>query len=339
MEVNGPGGGTNNLPVAQDDDFNTPYETAVSGDLLADNGHGVDSDPDSDPLTVNTTLVSGPTNGSITQLLATGSFTYQPNTGFSGTDQFTYELLDGQGGSDQAVVTITVAPSSGGNTQTFTYNDFSDTSSLTLNGFAASPSTELSVIDGEQMDAGSAFISQPITIGADTSFESRFQFRVHSGGPDAGVVGDGMTFLVQGVNAQALGGLGGNLGYNPIAESVAVEIDQCSCGLTGDPNDNHMGILKNGSVETHYATYSPSFDMGDGASRTVWVDYDGPSNLLEVYIADAATTTKPASPVMTYTVDLTAELSGSDAWFGFTAGNGYFYSHFDVENWLLTITD
>lgn len=104
-----PGGGQpvpeNNPPVAQDDAFTTPENTALNGNVLSNNGSGADSDPDGDPL--STTLLGSTTNGTI-NLLANGSFTYTPNTDFEGTDTFTYTLSDGQGGTDTATATITV---------------------------------------------------------------------------------------------------------------------------------------------------------------------------------------------------------------------------------------
>ena len=43
----------NALPTATDDDFTTIVGTQVTGNVItADNGNGVDSDPDTDPLTV-----------------------------------------------------------------------------------------------------------------------------------------------------------------------------------------------------------------------------------------------------------------------------------------------
>jgi VCBS repeat-containing protein len=99
----------NDAPVAQADAFTTDEDVAVVGNVLADNGGGTDADPDGDPLTVNTTPVAGPANGTLV-LAADGSFTYTPNPHFNGTDSFTYEVADGNGGTDQTTVTITVDP-------------------------------------------------------------------------------------------------------------------------------------------------------------------------------------------------------------------------------------
>lgn len=92
----------NNPPVAVDDNFSTPRDVPVSGNVKTN-----DSDPENDPLTVNTTPVSGPSNGTVT-LNADGTFTYRPNAGFTGTDKFVYSICDNKNACAQATVTISV---------------------------------------------------------------------------------------------------------------------------------------------------------------------------------------------------------------------------------------
>jgi hypothetical protein len=99
----------NDPPVAQDDLFTVLEDGVLNGNVLADNGNGIDDDPNGDPLTVNPTPISGPSNGTLT-LLATGDFTYTPFADFAGTDMFEYEIDDGNGETDIGKVTITVDP-------------------------------------------------------------------------------------------------------------------------------------------------------------------------------------------------------------------------------------
>ena len=68
---------------------------------------GNDVDVDGDTLTVNTSPVVGPTNGTLS-LAADGTSTYTPDLNFFGSDSFTYEVNDGNGGSSTATVTIDV---------------------------------------------------------------------------------------------------------------------------------------------------------------------------------------------------------------------------------------
>lgn len=91
-------------PVALDDTYRTNMNTSLS--VSAANGVlANDSDAENSPLTAN--LISGPNNGVLT-LNPNGSFTYAPNTGFSGVDTFTYRAFDGGLESNTATVTINV---------------------------------------------------------------------------------------------------------------------------------------------------------------------------------------------------------------------------------------
>ncbi len=121
----------NVAPDAQDDSFsiNENPEAGTSevgvitnGDLFADNGSGIDSDVNNDPLTI--TQINGEditggevitlTSGALLTIRTDGSFDYDPNgafdsldTGEMATDSFVYTLSDGTA-TDTAVVTITI---------------------------------------------------------------------------------------------------------------------------------------------------------------------------------------------------------------------------------------
>ncbi len=95
-------------PLAFNDAFSTSLNIPVAGDVLINNGSGVDRDPEATALTVTTTPVSGPSNGSVS-LSSTGAFTYTPNTNYFGTDTFVYQITDASGLTDTATVTITIA--------------------------------------------------------------------------------------------------------------------------------------------------------------------------------------------------------------------------------------
>ena len=89
----------NNPPVAVDDADSTSQDTAVIVDVLAN-----DSDPDTDPLTVDS--VTQGTNGSVVN--SGTDVTYTPNASWTGVDTFTYTATDSNGGFDTATVTVTV---------------------------------------------------------------------------------------------------------------------------------------------------------------------------------------------------------------------------------------
>ena len=89
----------NLAPVAADDSDSTLINSPITIDVLAN-----DSDPDSDPLSVDS--VTEGANGSVTN---NGTdVTYSPDAGWTGVDTFTYTVTDGMGGFDTATVTATV---------------------------------------------------------------------------------------------------------------------------------------------------------------------------------------------------------------------------------------
>ena len=97
----------NDAPVAVDDQYITFVDVALNvpaaTGVLAN-----DADVDNDMLT--STLVTGPTHGSLT-LNPDGSFAYTPAAGYLGSDGFTYLVQDGQGGVDTGAATINVVQS------------------------------------------------------------------------------------------------------------------------------------------------------------------------------------------------------------------------------------
>jgi len=96
----------NDLPVASDDDYSVD-----EGNSLTVNAPGVlgnDSDIDGDALTA--ALITGPANGTLT-LNAGGSFIYEPDVNFTGTDSFTYKANDVEASFDEATVSISVESS------------------------------------------------------------------------------------------------------------------------------------------------------------------------------------------------------------------------------------
>ncbi len=96
----------NDPPMAMDDPFTTDEDMPVTGNLLSN-----DTDPDNDDLTVSTTPVDQPDNGTLI-LNPDGTFTYTPDPNFEGTDTFQYEVCDDgtPPACDTATVTITVNP-------------------------------------------------------------------------------------------------------------------------------------------------------------------------------------------------------------------------------------
>jgi hypothetical protein len=93
---------TNSAPTALDDGFAGEEDSAIVGNVVAN-----DSDGDGDLLTAS--LVDGPLHGSLL-LDPDGSFRYLPSDDFHGTDSFRYVARDGRADSTAATVTLTVRP-------------------------------------------------------------------------------------------------------------------------------------------------------------------------------------------------------------------------------------
>jgi uncharacterized repeat protein (TIGR01451 family) len=87
----------------------TPQNDSFTGNQITGNIKSNDSDPDGNPLTVTTTPVVAPQNGTLT-LYPDGTFSYIPTIGFVGTDLFQYEVCDNGNPKlcSKAIVTLTV---------------------------------------------------------------------------------------------------------------------------------------------------------------------------------------------------------------------------------------
>ncbi len=95
----------NDAPVAIDDAVLATEDTAVTGNVLAN-----DADPDGDALIVTSTGSLTTVNGGTAVMAADGSFTYTPAANYDGPDSFQYTISDSNGGTATALVDITVAP-------------------------------------------------------------------------------------------------------------------------------------------------------------------------------------------------------------------------------------
>jgi len=87
-------------PIAIDDTYSTDEGTGISGNVS-------DNDGLTDVGDVTYTVSDGVNNG-VLVLNEDGSFTYNPNTGFFGTDVFEYSVCNENNNCDEAIVTIQV---------------------------------------------------------------------------------------------------------------------------------------------------------------------------------------------------------------------------------------
>ncbi|MFT3765482.1 MAG: hypothetical protein QM820_08210 [Minicystis sp.] len=207
---------------------------------------------------------------------------------------------------------------------TINYCSFESTTGINLNGSATHPLTTNyirlapNVIQNQR---GSAFVNAPVAFPAGTSFHAFFRFRI---GPNAGGA-DGLAFVLQSNNSNALGNNGGDLGYGGIGQSVAIEFDTYQNAW--DTTANHVALLFDGDTHTHVASATPAFALANNQTTSVWIDFDGAAKLLLVFVAQGAT--KPAMPLLSTTADLKAHL-GAQVWVGFTGSTGGSTNNQDV---------
>jgi Bacterial Ig domain/RTX calcium-binding nonapeptide repeat (4 copies) len=154
-------GATNDDPTAVNDVYYGVHSQPITGNVL-----GNDSDADGDTLSVGEGEFTTANGGTVT-INADGTFTYDPNTAFVGTDSFVYTVEDGHGGSDTATVTLNVT-----NTNPIARTDYFNT------GFGQSKSLNIltndSDADGDSLTIVDTTITTAqgvnITLAADGSF-------------------------------------------------------------------------------------------------------------------------------------------------------------------------
>ena len=212
-------------------------------------------------------------------------------------------------------------------------SDFADISGVVLNGAAVQDGPSLLLTPAAQNMVGTAFLAEPIPVADSTSFSTSFELSM-SADIDGGT---GLSFIIQNEpeGAAAVGGDGFQMGYAGLDSSVAIEFDTTRNGpeRPSEPNGNHVALHLGGDIGALSASGTPEFDMNAALNR-VWIDYDGITNTLELFISQGLD--KPAAPLLSATVDLTAHV-GDRAWFGFGASNGGIFNRHAVERWSLAV--
>lgn len=215
------------------------------------------------------------------------------------------------------------------------YTDFSSVAGLTLNGNAAQVGNVLRVTPATWNQAGSAFSTNTVSLAANASFSTYFQFRFtgaggfHDGiGPGA----DGLVFVVQTVSNN-VGGLGGGIGYAGITNSVGIEFDTWNNGSIDNNSSNHIGIDVNGDVQSVVLAEVTEADMNNGGIWNAWVDYNSVTQLLEARLS--LSTIRPGAAMISLTRDLAVDLGTTNAFVGFTSGTGAAFANHDVLTWTL----
>ena len=292
-------------PVAADDSFEGVEDQTLTVDapgVLAN-----DSDADGDSLTA--VLLTDPANGSVT-LAADGSFSYQPNENFEGSDTFTYAANDGVINSSPATVTLTIAgvndaPVAQGETYSTGVNEtlvaFPEEGIL-ANDFDPEGSPLTAIITGlttngvVNANANGSFSYVPL---ADFVGTDSFQYVVSDGELTSAAV---TTTIVVSDNIPPVG----LADAYAIAENTTLEVpveagvlindsdaddDTLTAQLVTGPANGTLALNADGSL-----TYQPNVDF-NGQDGFTYVASDGVATSGPVEVTITVTSGQPDPPV------------------------------------------
>jgi len=215
-----------------------------------------------------------------------------------------------------------------------TYTDFSSVAGLQLNGDAAQAANVLRLVPSVAAQSGTAYSNSAVSMNSTTAFSTAFEFKVTSDRDSTLGATDGFAFLLQNVGVTALGTGSENLGFGGLNPSVAVVFrgrgpSRIGVAIDGvDPSDTPSKLLPGFYTGAEGAFYDKN--------EFAWIDYDPLTQLLSVFLSD--TSTKPLTALMSSTVDIFGDL-GSQAYVGFSAGNGGAFGTQDILNWSFTSTE
>ncbi|MEO8658238.1 MAG: hypothetical protein ABI693_07195 [Bryobacteraceae bacterium] len=214
----------------------------------------------------------------------------------------------------------------------FSYPDFNSIAGLTLNGQTTTAGGALRLTSVPSQNS-STWYSQPQAV--TNAFTTTFQFRAT---PTSTPAADGFAFVIQKASVNAIGasGLGGYLGYEGIAGSLAVEFDTYLNSDFADPNANHVAI-QSGGTGANTSTHGPAtlamnsslpFTIADSAVHTAVI----------VYASGVLTVTVDGTTLVTANVNIANLLGlspGGTAWVGFTAATGSNSENSDILSWSM----
>jgi hypothetical protein len=264
-----------------------------------------------------------------------------------------------------SVITSFSFPRFGNDLQKLPNLTFTGNTSLSQNSLQITPDTSNSPSTFLVNQAGHIFYSTEFVLWTDNasnstadgrhvaSFSTVFKANLFRTLTNKTVKGEGLAFVIASGKdgGPPPGSYGGYLGLtnastdgNATNEFVAVELD--SVKQPYDPDDNHIGLDVN-SVRSTVTTPLSRFgielaprdtnDTIDG-SNYVWIDYNGTTRHIWVYIAPAYLNTgKPATPVLNASLDLSKILPGKKGYFGFSASTGVEYQLNCVNMWNMTV--
>lgn len=234
-----------------------------------------------------------------------------------------------------------------------TYSTFTSTAGLTLVGNTGTAvtgdGTVLRITPATADQSGAAYSNSAITLGTNAIFSTTFRFRfTGAGGIDPA---DGITFVLA-ASPGGLGGSGQGLGYQSVANSVAIEFDTyLNNGI--DASSNHVAVDTGGTLNDlasvapygngscGFASGSPAQNsytapgcMANGNLWTATIGYNGTD--LSVSVQDGSSATDAV--IGNYAINIGSILGTNSAYVGFTGSTGSGFQNQDIVNWAFAST-
>jgi fibronectin-binding autotransporter adhesin len=204
--------------------------------------------------------------------------------------------------------------------QTVTVGDFGDGTNWSLKTVGTTSAGIsggiLTLTDGANSEYTTSFYSVPVPVNG--PFTVSYQYLAPGATP--GHVADGAAFILQNSSAgtAALGSGGGNLGYNGITPSAAVEINIYSGHTIGTVYATNGQTAASGGPD-YLDTIGNNVNPDQGDPIQVTLAYDG-RNMLTETLTDLTTTGTWSN---TYTVgNLASTVGGGAAYIGFSGATG-----------------
>ena len=231
----------------------------------------------------------------------------------------------------------------------FSYNDFSDTKKLSLVSSAQKIDSVVRLTPAIPQKQGALWNTEPVYVrnGFTTEFKFRFS-KPYNAFEDGSIPGaDGIAFVIQSVNPTACGTNGGGIGFEGIANSLAVEFDtyRNSDPPYNDADGNHIAVFCNGK-QPNTSNHKSTANLGTTnniipirADSTVYyakIDYIATANKLEIYLDSTGLFSKPVLTIDSIDLSKLIDLQdGLKAFSGITSATGTSYENQDILEWTV----
>ncbi|MCK5740581.1 MAG: T9SS type A sorting domain-containing protein, partial [Chlorobi bacterium] len=232
----------------------------------------------------------------------------------------------------------------------FVYPEFSYLEKLNM---IDSRSTDSSVVLtwDKPKQAGAVWRNHRVPV--KNGFYTKFRFRLSNGNnvdsEDGSLPGaDGIAFVVQNSDPNAIGKSGGNIGYGGIENALAVELDLFSNDENQikdylDPDGNHIAV-QSGGKGLISSVHSSEFNLGtssdipiirsDGTVYTMIIDYNSVPNRMDVYLYETYISNFPLLSVSNLKLaDLMDLDQGEGAYVGLTSATGSAVEIHEILDW------